>query len=423
MTGITRRSMLAGSAAAVGSLVVPLPHIMRKAAAQDTITIGVVTPLSGPQQLIGNFVKVGAEIGADYVNANGGIGGKQVRLEFRDDKANPNDATVVARELIGAGVNLHLGAVASPVALAMGPLMQQEGGVHLTAGAGTEKLNHENYNEHTFRIGDGPYSRNAGLVRHIIQSNPEIDTWGGIIPDHEYGRTTWAIFVDAMLRFYPELTGRQPKIEQPILVPYASGDYKNFIAQAVRLPVKGIYTSVYGGDAVTLYQQAKPFGLFDKLDVLLDSANEFLAARALGKEVPVHWSGSHWYFETNKGNPLSDNLYDEYVKRTGDKYPMGWAGEAQAGILAYKAAIEKTGGSTDASDIIAALKGLTFDSATGPRTIRPEDNQAIKNVELIKIGPSDTAESGFEVMDYVSIDGAAAIEPPAPGKPLALKTL
>src|SRR5690606_8956395 len=67
MTGITRRSMLAGSAAAVGSLVVPLPHIMRKAAAQDTITIGVVTPLSGPQQLIGNFVKIGAEIGADYV--------------------------------------------------------------------------------------------------------------------------------------------------------------------------------------------------------------------------------------------------------------------------------------------------------------------------------------------------------------------
>lgn len=423
MTMITRRSMLAGTVAAAGSLVVPLPHIMRKAAAQDTVTIGVVTPLSGPQQLIGNFVKIGAEIGADYVNANGGIAGKQVRLEFRDDKANPSDATVVTRELLGDGVNLHLGAVASPVALVMGPLMEQEGGVHLTSGAGTEKLGHENYNAHVFRVGDGPYSRNASLVRHAILAHPEIDSWGGIIPDHEYGRTTWAIFVDAMLRFYPELTGRQPKIEQPILVPYGAGDYKNFIAQAMRLPVKGMYTSVYGGDAVTLYQQARPFGLFDKLDLLLDSANEFLAARALGKDVPTHWTGTHWYFGTNKGNPLSDNLYDEYVKRTGDKYPMGWAGDAQAGILAYKDAIEKTGGSTDASDIIAALKGLTFDSATGPRTIRPEDNQAIKNGELIKIEASETAESGFEVTDSVSLPGADIIEPATPGKAMELKTL
>jgi branched-chain amino acid transport system substrate-binding protein len=420
---ITRRTILKGSAAAVGGLLVPMPHIMRKASAADTITLGVVTPLSGPQQLLGNYVKLGAEIGVDWVNANGGIGGKQVRLEIRDDKANPNDATVVTRELLGDGVTLHLGAIASPVSLVMGPLMQQEGGVHLTSGAGSEKLNHENYNEHVFRVGDGPYSRNAGLVRHIIQTNPDIDTWGGIIPDHEYGRTTWAIFVDAMQRFYPELTGKQPKIEQPIMVPYGSGDYKNFITQAVRLPVKGIYTSVYGGDAVTLYQQAKPFGLFDKLDILLDSANEFLAAKALGKETPVHWTGCHWYFETNKGNPLSDNLYEEYVKRAGDKYPMGWAAEAQAGVLAYKAAIEKTGGSTEAADVIAALKGLTFDSATGKRTIRAEDNQAIKNAEIIKIGPSDTAESGFEVTDYVSLDGNAIIEPPSPGKRMELKPL
>lgn len=422
MTTITRRSLLARSAAIGGATLLPMPFVNR-AFAQETITIGVITPLSGAQQLIGNFVKIGAEIGADWVNANGGIGGKQIKLEFRDDKANPNDATVVTRELLGSGVTLTLGAIASPVALAMGPLMQQEGGVHITAGAGTEKLNHEAFNEHVFRVGDNPYTRNKGLARHAIEKHPEIDTWGGIIPDHEYGRTTWAVFVDAMLTLYPEKTGKQPKIEQPILVPYGSGDYKNFIAQAARLPVKGMYTSVYGGDAVTLYQQAKPFGLFDKLDLLLDSANEFLAAKALGNQTPVHWTGSHWYYETNKGNPLSDNLYEEYVKRTNDKYPMGWAAEAQAAILAYKGAIEKAGGSTEAGDVIAALKGLTFDSATGKRTIRAEDNQAIKNAELYKLEPSSETESGFAVTDYVSVDGASIIEPPTPGQKLELKTL
>lgn len=422
MTRLNRRTILKAGVAVAGSAMLPMPFI-RRAAAQETITIGVVTPLSGPQQLIGNFVKIGAEIGRDWVNANGGIGGKQVQLEFRDDKANPNDATVVMRELLGSGVTLTLGAIASPVALAMGPLMQQAGGVHLTSGAGTEKLNHENYNEHVFRIGDGPYSRNHGLARHLMELNPEITTWGGIIPDHEYGRTTWAIFVDAVLSLSEEITGKKATIEEPILVPYGSGDYKNFIGQAMRLPVEGMYTSVYGGDAVTLYQQAKPFGLFDKIKVLGDSANEFLAAKALGNQVPVHWTGTHWYYETNKGNPLSDNLYEEYVKRTNDKYPMGWAAEAQAGIFAYKAAIEKAEGSTDAAAVIAALKGLTFDSATGQRTIRAEDNQAIKNVELMKIEPSSETESGFAVTDYKSIPGEKAIEPAAPGKKLELKSL
>jgi branched-chain amino acid transport system substrate-binding protein len=421
MTKLNRRQVLLGSAAVGGSLALPFPYVKR-AKAQDEVIIGVVTPLSGPQQLIGNFAKIGAEIARDYVNRNGGIAGKPVRLELRDSRANPNDASVAARELVGLGANLQLGTISSAVALAMGPLMQNEGGIVITSGAGTEKINHENYSPNVFRVGDNPYMRSHGLVRNIVEKQPEISSWGGIIPDHEYGRTTWATFVDAMLTVYPELTGKQPDIKEPILVPYGSGDYKNYIAQAMRLPVEGIYTSVYGGDAVTLYQQAKPFGFFDKIKALLDSANEFLVANAMGNQVPKHWSGFHWYYKTNEGNPLSDDLYNEYVKRTGDKYPMGWAAEAQAAVLAYKAAVEKAG-STDTDKVIEALKGLTFDSATGKRTIRAEDNQAIKNTELCLIEPSSEAESGFAVTDYVQVDGSKVIEPPSPGEPLKLKTL
>jgi branched-chain amino acid transport system substrate-binding protein len=134
-------------------------------------------------------------------------------------------------------------------------------------------------------------------------------------------------------------------------------------------------------------------------------------------QTPAHWSGFHWYFEANKGNPLSDGLYARYVERTGDKYPMGWAAEAHAGILAYKGAIEKAG-STETADVIAALKGLSFDSATGMRHIRAEDNQAIKNAELAFIAPSSEAPDGFAVTDYVSLEGDKVIEPARPGQML-----
>lgn len=418
--GMSRRRLIKGVAAA--GLAMPFVNLRSAAAQSGPITLGVVTPLSGPAQLIGNFVRHGAEIGVEYVNANGGINGREVVLAFRDSKANPNDASVAARELIGAGANLQLGTISSAVALAMGPLMQSEGGVVITSGAGTEKLNHENYNPHVFRVGDSPVSRNAGLVRHIANSRPDLRKWGGIIPDHEYGRTTWNIFEATMRKVIPELTGEEAQIAPPILVPFGSGDYRNYVAQAMRLDVQGIYTSVYGGDAVTLYQQANPFGLFDKIDILLDSANEFLVATAMKDQTPAHWSGFHWYYEANKGNPLSDDLFDKYVAKTGDNYPMGWAAEAHAAIMAYKGAIELAG-TTETADVIAGLKGLSFDSATGMRRIRAEDNQAIKNAELAFIEPSSSAPDGFEVTDYVSLEGDQVIEPARPGQMLDTDSL
>jgi branched-chain amino acid transport system substrate-binding protein len=107
------------------------------------IKIGLVTPLSGPQEFIGIFVKNGAEVAVDQINKAGGILGRPVQLEIRDDKASPAAALAVTRELLGAGVNLHIGGISSAVVLAVAPVMQQENGIHVTCGAGTEKMNHE----------------------------------------------------------------------------------------------------------------------------------------------------------------------------------------------------------------------------------------------------------------------------------------
>ncbi|MEN2976630.1 ABC transporter substrate-binding protein (plasmid) [Tistrella bauzanensis] len=419
----SRRTLLKSTAAAAALAPLGRLWIPGARAADNPITLGLVTPLSGAQEMIGSFVRHGAEIAIEKINADGGVNGRPLALEMRDSKANPAAATVAARELLGQGVNLQLGTIGSPVALAMGPLMQAAGGVVLTCGAGTEKLNHEGYNPHVFRIGDSPYSRQYGLIRMIAERYPNITSWGGIIPDHEYGRTTWAIFVDAMLTVFPQVTGKQPEISRPILIPYGSGDYKNFIAAAMRQPFEGLYTSAYGGDAVTLYQQARPFGLFDKTKVLVDSANEFLVPLAMKDQTPDTWTGTHWYFKANQGNPMSDHLYNAYVERTGNHYPMGWAAEAHAAVYAYKAAIEKTGGDTKAAAIIAALKGLTFDTATGKRTLRAEDNQAVKNAEAMRIQPKTGSADGFEVTDYISVPGDSVVEPPRPGEKLELKTL
>ena len=141
MNRIDRRSILKYSAAAAAAAT-GLPGLAR--AQGGPLRIGLITPLSGPQEFIGSYVKNGAEIAIDQINKSGGILGRQVTLEIRDDKANPAAALAAARELLGAGINLHIGGISSAVVLALGPVMQQENGVFITCGAGTEKMNHEN---------------------------------------------------------------------------------------------------------------------------------------------------------------------------------------------------------------------------------------------------------------------------------------
>jgi len=417
MNRIDRRSILKYSAAAAATAA-GLPGLAR--AQGGPLRIGLITPLSGPQEFIGSYVKNGAEIAVDQINKAGGVMGRQLALEIRDDKADPATGVAAARELLGAGINLHIGGISSTVVLALGPVMQQEKGIFITCGAGTEKMNHENYSPNLFRPGDSPDARSRAQAKLMAQKYPDITRWTGLVPDHEYGRTTWGMFVDGLLEFYPSIAKKKPEIVPPTLMPYGVSDYRNGITQALRQKADGLFNCTYGGDAITMFQQARGFGLMSRYKVICDGANEFLVARGLKQQFPAQWTGMHYYAEANKGNPMSDRFVADYLAKTGDDEPLGWAAEAHASIYALKQAIEK-GKSTDTKAVIANLKVLTWDTVTGPRTMRAEDNQAIKDVELVYIEPADT-KKGYKVTQYVKVDGKTVLLPPAPGQKLTLRT-
>jgi branched-chain amino acid transport system substrate-binding protein len=416
MRNPTRRQVLQLGAAGASALALP-PF----ASAQSTpLRLGLITPLSGPQEFIGTYVKNGAEVAAAQINKAGGILGRQVALEIRDDKANPAAALAAARELLGMGINLHVGGISSAVVLALAPVMAQEKGVHLTCGAGTEKMNHDAYSENMFRPGDSPDARGRAQARLMAERYPNVTRWTGLIPDHEYGRTMWSIFVDGLLEFYPAIARKKPEILDPILMPYGVSDYRNSITAALRVQADGCFNATYGGDAITMFQQARGFGLMQRYKVVCDAANEFLVARGMKQQLPPQWTGMHYYAAANKGNPMSDRFVADYLAKTKDPEPLGWAAEAHSAIYALARAAEK-GKSTETRSIIASLKGLTWDTVTGPRTMRAEDNQAVKDVELVYLEPS-SSEKGYAVSQYVKVDGKASILPPAPGQKLKLRT-
>src|SRR6266700_1632251 len=96
------------------------------AAAQDSIKVGVIQPLTGAFAASGNYVANGAKIAADEINAKGGVLGKKLELVIEDNKSNPTEAAAVAEKLIVRDkVPVMMGAWGSGFTLAIMPQLME----------------------------------------------------------------------------------------------------------------------------------------------------------------------------------------------------------------------------------------------------------------------------------------------------------
>ena len=96
------------------------------AAAQDSIKVGVIQPLTGAFAASGNYVANGAKIAADEINAKGGVLGKKLELVIEDNKSNPTEAAAVAEKLIVRDkVPVIMGAWGSGFTLAIMPKLME----------------------------------------------------------------------------------------------------------------------------------------------------------------------------------------------------------------------------------------------------------------------------------------------------------
>jgi branched-chain amino acid transport system substrate-binding protein len=111
-------------------LVVLVGGVLRAPAglAQAPIKIGVIEPLSGPVAASGSYVRLGAEIARDWINAKGGINGRKLELVIEDNKSDPKEAASAAEKLIVRDkVPAIMGAWGSSMTLAAMPKLEEYG--------------------------------------------------------------------------------------------------------------------------------------------------------------------------------------------------------------------------------------------------------------------------------------------------------
>jgi branched-chain amino acid transport system substrate-binding protein len=115
---LTRRSVNLGLAASLAT-----PAFSRIArAADDTIKIGMVLPVTGPAADSGKYALTGAKIALERVNKSGGVLGKQVELVTEDDQTtNPGAVLAFSKLAAQPDIVAFLGSIRSTQNHAMAP--------------------------------------------------------------------------------------------------------------------------------------------------------------------------------------------------------------------------------------------------------------------------------------------------------------
>lgn len=89
---------------------------------EGAIKLGMLAPFSGSEAAFGDYMKYGALLAIDEINADGGVDGRDLELITEDDGCDPTAAVAAANKLVTAGVQGSVGGYCSGATLPTLPI-------------------------------------------------------------------------------------------------------------------------------------------------------------------------------------------------------------------------------------------------------------------------------------------------------------
>lgn len=375
----------------------------------EPIKIRFQFTFTGPTASTGIFFGEGAKVAVKEINDSGGIMGRMIDYAEIDDQAKPDVAVRQVREWGGQGINLIFGGATSAICPAVVPVAQELNLIYQSVGCQSTKMTGEWFNRHFFRTTTNAEITNRAAAKIMYEKYPNVTKWATISPDYEYGHNTWEIFQKQMQALNPNFT-----VVREAFPPFLSPTFQSYITSVQAAQPEGLFSSLFSGDTVNMIKQAEPFGLTKSLKANL-TLGDIDTAQALGRQQPDQWIVTFWQQDAYD-NPAHRKFVENFKKMYPDKVPSGFHHDGYAGVMVYKAAIEKAGGKTDTESIIQAMEGLEVDLPVGRLRIRPEDHQALHPVTIIHVEPADNAQ-GWQITESINVPAEEVLDAPHPGQP------
>ena len=376
----------------------------------EPIVLGMIDTISGPNAQVGTDGVNGARIAVQQINARGGVLGRQLRLEVRDEQLKPDVTVQALRELNSQGIKLTLGYTSSASCLAAIPVAAEIGSLVMGSHCAAMPQTTDKFDPHFVRTAANDYMYQGAQAEFVRERYPSIRDWDVFGYDYVTGRDQWKTF--------QELTRRALGAFNPgreVWVSLTETDYRPFITRMLSdLPAnsaetRGLFLAMFGAGVENLAKQGKPFDFFKKWKLAVVNMAAERLAQTLKADSPDIWNVYDYYYAAYD-TPMNKQFVEDYRKAYND-IPSAWSYQGYISVWAYKAAIEKANSTSVEALIKAFDSGVTFESPGGPITIRGADHQAAARLVAYRLVPDPTSADGWRVTDFVIIDPAKYMPP------------
>ena len=321
------------------------------------LTIGLQAPISGAYAAEGQWARQSAEIAAALINAKGGIGGMQIKIELADDAGNPKDSALAAQKLISKGVKLVVGSYGSGITIPAADLYDSKGVVSVGYGCTAVRLTMEKQRPYFFRTCGRDDTQSAFFATVVEKLGSKRVA---IMHDNsDYGK---GVAEDAKRFLEPLLASGKVELVYYDAITPGETDYTAAVQKLKTLnPDLWFYTSYYS-EAGLLIKQARQSGL----NCLFVGSNavpnpEFV--KIAGAEAVAGSLMLNEPMPQFLATPEATEFLDAYKKAHSELPGSIWAIYAADGVNAIAAAYQKAYGAKapkeiDAQTIATAMRGL-----------------------------------------------------------------
>jgi branched-chain amino acid transport system substrate-binding protein len=363
-----KRLLLGGLVAVAASLSATAGH------AQGAVKIGLIISYSGQfadtAAQMDNAIKL-------YVKQHGDmVAGKKIEFIRRDTGGiAPDVAKRLAQELIVRDhADIIAGFALTPNALAAADVSAEAKKFMVVMNAATSIITTKS-----------PYIARTSVT--TPQLNQTLGSWAAkhgiktvytMVSDYGPG-------IDAETAFHIGFKGAGGEIAGSVRFPVANPDFSAFVQRAKDVNPDAIYIWIPGGAQPAAVGKALAERGIDpsKIRVLgqdalaFESALKSMGDAALGIITVADYDYNHQ-------SPLNREFvkaYNDEFHRNPDIYSIG----GYDGMHLIYEALKKTGGNADGDALIAAAKGMSWESPRGPISIDPETRDIIQTVYMRRV--------------------------------------
>ncbi len=345
--------------------------LARPAVAEATLKIGVSLPMTGAGfNAIGRQLKAAIQL---YMQQHGGtVAGRKIELTIRDDGGVADSARRIVQEMIVNDKVDIVGIGITPTALAIGPLVTEAKKVTLVLSSGA-----------SITTARSPYFVRAGFI--LAPQSWIMAEWAfqngskrvvTLVND-------WAPGIEAETAFKTRFIQMGGEIVETIRIPLANPDFAPFLQRVSDLKPDTAFifpaaqASIFAKQFAERGLAKSGIKIIGPGDLTTDDQLNDMGDQMLGIITAGPYSASH--------DSALNRSYVAALENANSFRPDFVSLGGYDGMHLIYEALKKTGGDADGDALIAAMKGMAWESPRGPISIDPDTRDIVGNIYIRKV--------------------------------------